>query len=128
MSLLSEADKALYARQILLSELGLGGQERLTTASITIADDADPRARAVACEYLQRAGVGTGAGAGDAPAVLVPVPSAAAVQRVAADPALEECAAWLLGAYAAVEAIKARAAAGAAADFPSDYALGAEVQ
>jgi len=124
--LLSDVDKALYARQILLSELGAGGQERLTTAAIAFANDADPRARAVASEYLSRAGVGSRPD--DAPAVEVPVASTATVQRTAADPALEDCAAWLLGAYAAVEAIKARAGAGTAADFPSDYTLGAEVR
>jgi hypothetical protein len=124
--LLSDADKALYARQIVLSEVGLEGQERLRNAAVAIARGADPRARAVAAEYLQRAGVDLPEGG--EPAWVVPVANRAEVERVAADPALEECAAWLLGAYAAVEAIKAQTCAGAAADFPSDYALGAEVQ
>jgi hypothetical protein len=123
---LSDADKALYARQILLPEIGLAGQERLSTAAFEITSDADPRAAAVTRDYLQRAGVG--GRAGGAPAAVVPVASAAEVQRVAADSALEECAAWLLGAFAAVEAIKAGAGAGTKADFPSDYRLGAEVQ
>ena len=122
--MLSDADKALYARQIVLSEIGLEGQRRLRATAVAIAPGADPRAQAVARDYLVRAGVEVR----DEPAEWVAVASPSDLQRVAADPALEDCAAWLLGAFAAVETIKAKIGAGTAADFPNDYALGAEVQ
>ena len=124
--MLSDADKALYARQILLAEVGLAGQERLSATPLAFPDAADPRASAVARDYLSRAGAGVRPS--EVPAVAVAVPATPDLQRTAADPALEDCAAWLRGAWAAVEATKQSVGAGSAADFPSDYRLGAEVQ
>jgi hypothetical protein len=142
--LLSDADKQLYARQILLSELGLAGQERLASASFRVAGDADPRVSLVARDYLARAGVGAQAGTRDsnesvvtrdsneslgpgAATVYVSAASAQDVARLAGDPALEGCAGWLLGAFAAVEAIKAAAGVGTPAALETDFVLAREV-
>jgi len=123
---LSDADKALYARQILLSELGLEGQQRLVNAVARIAASSDARAREVARAYLLRGGVGTAA-APEAAAVSVAVPDSVEVQRIAGDPALEGCAAWLAGAFAAVEAIKQAAGVGTPAALDPECVLSREV-
>lgn len=122
--MLTDADKAKYARQILLTELGVAGQERLGATRVHLAMDADPRAAEVARAYLDRAGVG--AHAEDLERT-VPVASASQVAQLAGDPALEDCAAWLLGAFAAVEAIKAAAGAGEPAALADDFVLSREV-
>jgi hypothetical protein len=122
---LSDADKALYARQILLSELGLAGQARLGAAEVRIAAGTDSRVTAVARDYLTRAGVASGVqrtAALDLPAV-----SRLDVERTAGAGALEDCAAWLLGSFTAVEAIKAAAGVGTPAAFDPDFVLAREV-
>jgi hypothetical protein len=124
---LSDADKALYARQILLSELGLPGQERLASTAVRIADGADARVSEITSDYLTRAGVGSQPDATDLEARVVNAASASVVSRVAGDPELEGCAAWLLGAFAAVEAIKAAAGVGAPAALDADFVLAREV-
>jgi hypothetical protein len=124
---LSDADKALYARQILLSELGLPGQERLASTAVRIADGADARVSAVTRDYLARAGVGSQPDAIDLQARVVNAASASDVSRVAGDAELEGCAAWLLGAFAAVEAIKAAAGVGAPSALDADFVLAREV-
>ena len=124
--MLSDADKARYARQILLSELGLEGQERLAHARVAIAAGGDARAVDVAREYLARGGVGAAPSA-HAPAVTVALPGPADVQRIAGDPALEGCAAWLAGAFAAVEAIKQAAGVGTPAALDPEILLSREV-
>lgn len=127
--MLTEADKAKYARQILLTELGVAGQERLGATRVQLAGDADPRAAEVARAYLERAGVGEHSDTEGAPSS-VPVAAVAAparVAHVAGDPALEDCAAWLLGAWAAVEAIKAATGVGSPAVLGDDFVLSREV-
>jgi hypothetical protein len=129
---LSHADKALYARQILLFEVGLEGQQRLLDAAVRVVDGADARAAAVASDYLARAGVGSvQRGGSNVPhhgeARTVDAASASEVARVAGDSALEDCAAWLLGAFAAVEAIKAATGAGKAAVLDPSFVLSREV-
>jgi hypothetical protein len=123
---LPDADKQLYARQILLPELGLAGQERLALAAVRVASDADARVSVIARDYLARGGVGVRASRGAA-TVSVNAASTPEVARVAGDPALEGCAAWLLGAFAAVEAIKAAGDLGTAAAFEADFVLAREV-
>jgi hypothetical protein len=124
---LTDADKAKYARQILLTELGLAGQERLVATRLQWPADADPRATEVATAYLERAGVGAHVPGADANQVAVPVASAEAVAQLAGDPALADCAAWLLGAFAAVEAIKSAAGVGTPGSVGSDFVLSSEV-
>lgn len=128
--MLSEADKQLYARQILLRELGLAGQEQLCTTDLALAGEADPRCRAVAGEYLERAGLRVeDAVPGSTPdaARTLRLPTREAVARLAGDPALEGCAAWLLGSLAAVDAIKQVLGAGNQTPCTPAFVLSAEV-
>lgn len=124
--MLSDADKVLYARQILLSELGPAGQERLAATEVRIAAAADARVSIVARDYLVRAGVGSQPRALLAP-LDVSAASQAEVERVAGSAALEGCAAWLLGSFAAVEAIKAAAGVGTPAALDPKFVLAREV-
>jgi hypothetical protein len=122
---LSDADKALYARQILLSELGLAGQERLAEAEVRIAAGTDSRVTMVARDYLTRAGVA--GGVQRTAALDLPTVTQLDVERTAGDGALEDCAAWLLGSFAAVEVIKAAAGVGTPAVFDPGFVLAREV-
>jgi hypothetical protein len=120
---LSDSDKRLYSRQMLLTELGVAGQERLCAARTRTREHADARASEVATDYLARAGVCADAGPDS---VEVAVPSAERVDALAGDPQLRECAAWLAGAFAAVEAIKAITGAGSEAELDVNFVLRAE--
>jgi hypothetical protein len=122
---LSVADKQRYSRQILLPELGLGGQERLCAARGVLEPSADPRSARVARDYLERAGVAVEASS-DAELPSWPVAASDQVVRVAGDPLLEDSAAWLLGAWAAVEVIKRLSGAGTPAEPPRSLVLAAE--
>jgi hypothetical protein len=124
---LTDADKAKYARQILLTELGLAGQERLVATRLQWTAEADSRASEVASAYLERAGVGAHVQGADARHVAVEVAPADRVVQVAGDPVLEDCAAWLLGAFAAVEAIKSAAGVGTPGTVGGDFVLSSEV-
>jgi hypothetical protein len=124
---LTDSDKAKYARQILLTELGVAGQERLGATRVVLASDADPRAAEVAGAYLERAGVGAHAQGVEQTLRVAP---AERVAQLAGDPALEDCAAWLLGAFAAVEAIKSASGVGTpatCATLGDDFVLCREV-
>lgn len=110
-----------YARQRLLPEIGDGGQRRLLEALVVPAAGAEPRAAAVAVDYLARAGVGAAAASpvgrppGTPPPALVeaPVPDAPTVRAMTGSaPWLGEAAAAVAGAFAAVEAIKSVVGAG----------------
>jgi hypothetical protein len=111
---LGAVDKRRHARQLLLAEIGERGQERLCATRVQLAADADPRAAVVARDYLERAGMqvldasaGDAQAAGvDASALPMAVVDSAAVRALAGHPALDEAAAALAGAFAAVEAIK----------------------
>lgn len=124
--MISDGDKALHARQILLSEVGLLGQQRLSDAAARVVDGADARVAAVALDYLSRAGVGSPARA-STEELVVDAACVSDVARVAGDAELEGCAAWLLGAFAAVEAIKAATGAGTPAALDPDFVLSREV-
>jgi sulfur-carrier protein adenylyltransferase/sulfurtransferase len=126
--MLSPAQKQRYARHLLLAEVGEAGQERLCRASIQLPGDADPRAAAVAREYLERAGVSLHGAAPVAPAV-AGAPhlqlNGDALYMLAGDPRLEPAAAALLGALYAVEAIKGELGLGAPLQLPDGLQLGA---
>jgi hypothetical protein len=122
----SLAQRQRYARHLLLSEIGETGQARLCAARVRVRVTSDPRAVAVARDYLERAGLEV-LDAGDAGAGLdVPVPDAQAVRVLAGGEALEEAGAALAGAFAAVEAIKAVLGVGVYAELPSALSLGPE--
>ena len=121
--MISDGDKALYARQILLPELGFEGQARLAETAVRFDARADARVCAVAREYLQRAGVPVRKDA----SVVLAAASGSELAAHAGEPELEECAAWLLGALTAVEAIKVSVGAGAPVALDAEFSLAAEV-
>ena len=117
-------DMQRFARHLLLAEIGPAGQARLCAARVRIADEADARAARVARDYLERAGLEVDAAGGDA----VEVARAEAVRALAGRAELEEAAAALAGAFAAVEAIKAQLDAGTRAALPAALSLTGEVR
>ncbi len=120
--MLSELDKQRFARQLLLVDVGVPGQQKLCGAGLSVAADADADALDVAREYLLRAGV-----RGDVTepklSVQLRVPTSAAVEALAGDPALRVAACWLAGSFAAVEAIKEIVGVGQAASLHADLTL-----
>ena len=88
-----------FARHLLLPQIGEAGQRRLLETELRLEGDAG--VVKVAESYLSRAGVRIGEGA------VQSVASSEQVARVAGDAALEPAARALLGALAAVEAIRA---------------------
>lgn len=108
--MLTEQQICLYARQVILRELGQAGQARLCASRVALVVSdaaAQPGAALVARDYLARAGLQV---VEAEPSVPVALGEAATVE-----PALQACADWLLGAWAAVETIKQVAGVGAAA-------------
>jgi hypothetical protein len=97
---LTEQQLRLYARQVILRELGQAGQAQLCAAEVALAEPSP--AGEIAADYLRRAGVQVVTG----PALSLAVPSAAQVDAIAGEPALQACAEWLAGAWTAVETIK----------------------
>jgi hypothetical protein len=118
---LSDVEKRLYARQVLLNEVGMAGQARLCATEACVPAHADAAAGAVAADYLQRAGVRVSVSG-----LPLKAATSAEVDAIAGEPMLRDCAAWLAGAWAAVEAIKASTGAGEAAVL-EDFVLNAEV-
>jgi hypothetical protein len=117
-------DMQRFARHLLLAEIGAAGQARLCAARVRIPDGSDARAARVARDYLERAGLEVAASAQDA----VDVAHVEAVRSLAGRAELEEAAAALAGAFAAVEAIKAVLGAGTRASLPEALSLTGEVR
>jgi hypothetical protein len=118
---LDAAARRRYARQLLLREIGEAGQERLLDAVFRRGAGSDPEAFAVAAEYLRRAGCSF-AESGDE----VSVPDETTVMRFAGSSALREPAAAVVGAFCAVEHLKATLGMAEPRDFPSDLSLSTE--
>jgi hypothetical protein len=89
---------ARYARHVLLPQVGEAGQRRLLETALRV--EGDVGVVRVAERYLSRAGVRVDAGP------VLRVASSEEVARVAGEPALEPAARALLGALAAVEALR----------------------
>jgi hypothetical protein len=119
---LSERDRTRFARHLLLTQLGEAGQERLLEARLVAPAEADPGALEVAHAYLTRAGAEVLVAGADGASALS-LPTTAQVERVAGSAALLEAARALLGALAAVDAIKRVASLGSvsAAGSPQDF-------
>ena len=117
-----------FARQLLLVEIGEAGQERLCGSAVKLGADADPRAAAVAQPYLERAGLQVLSATQTAPDQARPLalPDAGALRALAGSAELDEAAAALAGAFAAVEAIKAALAIGTQAQLPPGWRLRSE--
>jgi hypothetical protein len=118
---LDAAARRRYARQLLLGEIGEQGQERLLDAGFCRGAGGDVDAFAVAAEYLKRAGCSC-----QESGAAVHVPTESAVMRFAASPALREPAAAIMGAFSAVEHLKAVLGIGAVREFPPDLTLTTE--
>jgi hypothetical protein len=99
---LSPDDRRRYARHLSLAEIGEAGQVRLLGARFRLDDGVDVRAADAARAYLTRAGLEESPDAG----LHVPLPTAEDVARRAGAAPLEPAVASMLGAFAAVEAIK----------------------
>jgi hypothetical protein len=106
---------------LLLGEIGEAGVERLLRARFSKNAASDGRAFAVAADYLRRAGCGEVPGGDE-----VAVPGSQAVLRFAGSPSLAEPAAAVIGAFSAVEHLKAALEMGDTAAFPTDLQLRTE--
>ena len=123
---MTPAQRQLYARQLLLAEIGEQGQARLCAAQVELTAG-DARALAVARDYLERAGLRVNDTSSTEPLSLqVPLPAPDAVRALAGRPEFEDAAAMLAGAFAAVETIKAALGIGDARALPAGLTLGAE--
>ena len=118
---LDAAARRRYTRQLLLGEIGEAGQERLLGSTFSASAASDGGAFSVAADYLERAGLSRD-DAGDE----VRVPDRAAVMRFAGTALLEEPAAAVIGAFCAVEHLKAVLGIAEASDFPPELTLGTE--
>jgi hypothetical protein len=117
-------DMQRYARHLLLAEIGPAGQARLCSARVRVAAASDPRAAHATREYLERAGLVLQVDASGAAATVDMLPvDAAAVRALAGRAELDEAAAALAGAFAAVETIKAVLGVGTPAALPRALSL-----
>ena len=118
---LDAAARRRYARQLLLGEIGDAGQERLLDAGFVVGAGADAGARAVAIDYLGRAGCAERDGGRE-----LNVPDSREVMQVAGASFLRGPAASLVGAFCAVEHLKATLGLADARAFPPDLQLHTE--
>lgn len=122
--MLSPTDRARYARQLLLPEIGPAGQARLLTCKLAIpapGSALEARAAEIAADYAQRAGLAI-----DDAGTVLKLPDEPALAALAGRVELHEAAAALCGALAAVEAIKQALTLGTEAAPPSALQLCAE--
>ena len=102
------SDRARYARQLLLPQIGEIGQARLLTSMLVAPASADRGTLAVTRAYLERAGVRVV----DAPVEgaeaepLQSLPRGDDIARIAGRPELHEAARALVGALSALQAIQ----------------------
>jgi len=118
---LDAAARRRYARQLLLGEIGELGQERLLESGFRHGAGGDGDACAVAADYLVRAGCPR-----DENGIEVRVPPASSVMRFAGSQALQEPAAAVMGAFAAVEHLKEVLGIAPAQELPPELKLSAE--
>lgn len=118
---LTSAQRARYARHLLLPEIGELGQARLLASSFRVAGE--PGARAVAGSYLERAGVSVQEQAGATVSVLE---DQGRLEALAGAPYLLEAARALAGAFAAVETIKSVVGIGQPSELPETFSLVSE--
>jgi len=132
---LSPRERVLYARHLLLHEIGSAGQQRLCATYVHLPAGSDAGARAVTRQYLERAGIAVAEAApgmtarDDAQLQVLEVDvigDAAAMAALAGAPELVHAARALRGAFAATEVIKRAAGLSAPAVFPSSLCLSSE--
>ena len=125
--MLTEEQRRLYARQVLLRELGNAGQARLCGSRVALQENGDALASRVARDYLERAGLTLARESDELACAPIAVGTSERVQTLAGAAALHDCAAWLLGAFTAVESIKRCLEVGQAAQLDPELVLQAEV-
>ena len=118
---LDAAARRRYARQLLLGEIGEKGQVRLSEARFRSGSTSDADAFAVAAEYLRRAGC-----LEDPDGDEVAVPDASLVDRFAGEAFLRGPAAAVVGAFSAVEHMRAALGLGEARELPPNLSLTGE--
>jgi len=118
---LDAAARRRYARQLLLGEIGESGQERLLATEFRCGAEGDAEARAVAADYLKRAGCPV-----HERGATVHVPTASAVMRFAGSAELREPAAAIMGAFSAVEHLKEVLGIAVASELPAELRLSVE--
>lgn len=118
---LTPAERARYARHTLLPEIGITGQTKLCAAHVRIHASADPQAALITRDYLTRAGVTVQS---EAP-ITATVASTQDVNQLAGDE-LRHASQMLVGAFAAVEVIKALVGSGTPAQLPAGFRLSSE--
>jgi len=123
--MLPASARQLYARHLLLAEIGEAGQTRLCAARVALPQRMDPRVAQVARDYLERAGLCVDAGSVEHEAGAL-LGQTAQLCALAGDASLEPAAGALLGALAAVEAIKAALQLGSPLQLQAGLSLCAE--
>ena len=102
------SDRARYARQLLLPQIGETGQARLLASTLRAPANADHGTLRVARAYLERAGVrvieATPESVDAEP--LPSLPASEVIARIAGRPELHEAARAVVGALAALQAIQ----------------------
>jgi hypothetical protein len=126
--MLDPAQRRRFARHLLLAEVGETGQARLGSTRVRVLAAADARAAAVARDYLERAGLLVLDASASDSVLDVRLPDRAGVRAIAGCPELEEAAAALAGAFAAVEAIKTVLAVGTRGELPVAAVFSAEAE
>lgn len=94
-------DRARFARHLSLPEIGAAGQAKLSSARVRVAPGTDPRVAKWALDHAGR--VGALASESGHP---ITEATAGAVRDLAGRPELEDTAAFLLGALAALELVR----------------------
>src|SRR5687767_5033255 len=123
---LSSAERARYARHLLLPEIGEAGQARLLACQVRVAASAEAGALAVARSYLERAGLQVEGVMERSVEASLAVPDRARIDALAGSPIFLEAARALAGAFAAVEIIKSVVGIGQPSELPEALSLASE--
>lgn len=122
---LTASERARYARQVLLPEVGLVGQAKLCAATVAVNDGADSEASSITHDYLTRAGITVNNDTSALGAAQTSIASTTQVEAFA-PVELRHAAAAFAGAYAATETIKAIVGAGTPATLAQHFRISSE--
>jgi hypothetical protein len=100
-------DRSRFARHLSLPEIGAAGQAKLSSARVRVAPGTDPRVARWAIDHATRVGARQ-----DEAGRAITDAAATAVRELAGRPELEDAAAFLLGALAALELVRTTTLAG----------------
>lgn len=123
---LSDREHALYARHLLLPEVGQDGQARLFAVRPTASSEsAEAETLAIALDYLERAGLGRHASA-TGESIVVPAATVEDLASIARAPEHAAVAQALVGALCAVETLKGALDLGTAGPTRPPFSLSSE--